>query len=104
MKSLAILRRLLWGVVAVVCIAVVGIVIWRWQGRAISEAKVQLPLEGLKNYGAVPDFTLTDRSGRKVGLADLTGKVWVAQFFYSRCTDICLVRAVSSAVRRHDSR
>lgn len=49
MKALAMLRRLLWGGVAVVCIAVVGIVIWRWQARALSEAKSQLPLEGLKN-------------------------------------------------------
>jgi protein SCO1 len=89
MKALAILRRLLWGVVAVVCIAVVGILIWRWQARAISEAKSQLPLEGLKNYGAVPDFTFTERSGRKVSLANLKGKVWVAQFFYTHCTDIC---------------
>jgi protein SCO1/2 len=88
-NALAILRRLLWGVVAVVCIAVVGIALWRWQERAISEAKSQLPLEGLKNYGPVPDFTFTERSGRTVSLADLKGKVWVAQFFYTHCTDIC---------------
>jgi len=89
MTALAILRRVLWGVVAVICITVVGIVIWRWQARAISETKSQLPLEGLKNYGAVPDFTFAERSGRKISLADLKGKVWVAQFFYTHCTDIC---------------
>ena len=89
MNALAILRRLLWGVVAIACIAVVGIVIWRWQARAISEANSPLPLEGLKNFGTVPDFTFTERSGRKVSLADLRGKVWVAQFFYTHCTDIC---------------
>jgi len=89
MNPLTILRRLLWGIVVVVCIAVVGIVAWRWQARAISEANPQLPLEGLKNFGAVPDFTFTERSGQKVTLADLKGKVWVAQFFYTHCTDIC---------------
>ena len=89
MNALAILRRLLWGVVAIVCIAVVGIVIWRWQARAISEGNLQPPLEGLKNFGALPDFTFTERSGRKVSLADLKGKIWVAQFFYTHCTDIC---------------
>ena len=89
MNPLIILRRLLWGIVAVVCITVVSIVAWRWQARAISEANPQLPLEGLKNFGAVPDFTFTERSGRKVTLADLKGKVWVAQFFYTHCTDIC---------------
>jgi len=89
MKALTMLRRLLWGGVAVVCIAVVGIVIWRWQARALSEAKSQLPLEGLKNYGAVPDFTLTERSDRKISLADIKGKVLIAQFFFTHCTDIC---------------
>lgn len=89
MNALAILRRLLWGVVAIASIAVVGIVIWRWQARAISEGNSQPPLEGLKNFGALPDFTFTERSGRKVSLADLKGKIWVAQFFYTHCTDIC---------------
>ena len=89
MNPLIIARRLLWGIVAVVCITVVSIVAWRWQARAISEANPQLPLEGLKNFGAVPDFTFTERSGWKLTLADLKGKVWVAQFFYTHCTDIC---------------
>ena len=83
MNPLTILRRLLWGVVAVACIAVGALFIWRWQARGISEANSQLPLEGLKNFGAVPEFAFTERSGRKVTLADLRGKVWVAQFFYT---------------------
>lgn len=91
MSLLTIVRRLPWGVVAVACIAVGAIFIWHWQGRAISEAKSELPLEGLKDYGAVPNFTFTERSDRKVILADLKGKVWVAQFFYTHCTDICLL-------------
>ncbi|MBI2365047.1 MAG: SCO family protein [Deltaproteobacteria bacterium] len=89
MTAIVILRRLLWALVAFVCVAIVGVAIWRWQGRAMSEAKSEPLLEGLKNFGAVPDFTFTERSGRKVSLADLKGKVWVAQFFYTRCTDIC---------------
>jgi cytochrome oxidase Cu insertion factor (SCO1/SenC/PrrC family) len=83
------LRRLVWGIAAVVCIAVVGVVIWRWQARATSAANSPLPLEGLKNFGAVPDFTFTERSGRKISRVNLKGKVWVAQFFYTHCTDIC---------------
>lgn len=89
MTAIVILRRLLWALVAFVCVAIVGVAIWRWQGRAMSEAKSEPLLEGLKNFGAVPDFTFTERSGRKVSLADLKGKVWVAQFFYTHCTDIC---------------
>jgi len=89
MTAIVILRRLLWALVAFVCVTIVGVAIWRWQGRAMSEAKSEPLLEGLKNFGAVPDFTFTERSGRKVSLANLKGKVWVAQFFYTHCTDIC---------------
>jgi len=40
-------------------------------------------------YAAVPDFTLTDRSGARVSLADLKGKVWLADFIYTTCPDTC---------------
>ena len=66
-----------------------GIAVWKWQHGALSEAKEENPLEGLKTFGAVPEFTFIERSGRKVSLADFNGKVWVAQFFYTGCRDIC---------------
>jgi cytochrome oxidase Cu insertion factor (SCO1/SenC/PrrC family) len=37
-------------------------------------------LEVLGRYAAVPDFRLTERSGRAVSRADLLGTVWVASF------------------------
>ena len=88
-KLIVIFRRILWGLLAVACAATVGAAIWQWRGRAISETNPAILLEGLKNYGTVPDFTFIERSGRKVSLADLNGKVWVAQFFYTHCADIC---------------
>lgn len=39
--------------------------------------------------GQVPDFSLVDHDGKKVTLADLRGKVWVADFFFVRCPSIC---------------
>ncbi len=39
--------------------------------------------------GPFPDFTLTDQSGRKLSLGDLRGKVWVADFIFTRCPTIC---------------
>ncbi|GAB4428960.1 MAG: hypothetical protein OHK0015_12340 [Chloroflexi bacterium OHK40] len=36
-----------------------------------------------------PDFALTDQLGRSVSDADLRGKVVVADFIYTTCTDIC---------------
>jgi protein SCO1/2 len=40
-------------------------------------------------FGTVPDFTLTERSGREAGLANLKGKVWIADFIYTNCPDTC---------------
>src|SRR5690606_30463241 len=43
----------------------------------------------LQRYWQLPDFSLTERSGRAVSLEDLKGKVWVADFFYSTCPGPC---------------
>ncbi|MDR3406658.1 MAG: SCO family protein [Chthoniobacter sp.] len=47
------------------------------------------PAAALQKYWALPDFTLTERSGQPLHLADLAGKVWVADFFYSSCPGPC---------------
>lgn len=39
--------------------------------------------------GQVPTFSLTDQANRTVTDGDLRGKVWVADFFFTRCTTIC---------------
>lgn len=39
--------------------------------------------------GPVAEFTLVDQSGKPFGSADLRGKVWVANFIFTRCTTIC---------------
>ena len=38
---------------------------------------------------AVPDFSLTERSGKTVTKADLMGKVWIADFVFTRCSGPC---------------
>jgi cytochrome oxidase Cu insertion factor (SCO1/SenC/PrrC family) len=43
----------------------------------------------LDDFGAVADFSFTERSGRTVTRADLTGKVWIASFVFTRCTGPC---------------
>ncbi len=40
-----------------------------------------------------PDFTLEDAEGRRVGLADLRGRVVVLHFVYASCPDICPLHA-----------
>jgi protein SCO1/2 len=48
-------------------------------------------------YGSVPEFSLTDRSGRPVGGSDLRGKVWIANFIYTHCPDACPLQSAQMA-------
>lgn len=84
-------QKILWGLVAIALAAFAAGVVWTWQERGIRQGGFQenLLLEGLKVYGTVPDFSLIERSGRKISLVDLKRKVWVIQFFYTDCRDIC---------------
>src|SRR5437773_1974582 len=43
----------------------------------------------LPMYGSVPDFALTNQSGRVVSLSDLRRKVWVADIIFTRCAGPC---------------
>ncbi len=43
----------------------------------------------LQKISQVPDFSLTDQTGRTVTLADLKGKIWVANFIFTRCKGPC---------------
>lgn len=43
----------------------------------------------LPKHWTLPDFALTERSGQTLRLADLAGKVWVADFFYTTCPGPC---------------
>ena len=47
--------------------------------------------QGLQKYWTLPEFSLTERSGQAVGLPDLAGKVWVADFIYTTCPGPCPV-------------
>ncbi len=56
-------------------------------------------------YAELPPFSLTERSGRTVTLADLAGKIWVADFIFTNCAGICpemstRMTAVHEAFRR----
>jgi protein SCO1/2 len=61
---------------------------WLWHAGQPRTAQ-QADIETLGLYGQVPDFTLVERSGRTVTLADLRGRVWVANFIYTECTETC---------------
>ncbi len=58
---------------------------------------LNLRLTGKSSWGAtplpvlaqLPDFRLLERSGKTLSLADLTGKVWIADFIFTRCPGPC---------------
>jgi len=74
----------------VFALVLAGAGIWMWQASTQPPPAPFPVADGrLQALGAVPDFSLTERSGRTVTLADLRDKVWVADFIYTTCTDTC---------------
>lgn len=45
----------------------------------------------LQVYKALPEFRLENRDGRAVGLPELAGKPFVADFFFTHCPGVCPV-------------
>lgn len=43
----------------------------------------------LPEYGAVQNLSLTERNGRGLSLAELSGRVWIADFIFTRCQTVC---------------
>jgi len=54
-------------------------------------AVVQFWIRKSGKYERVPDFRLTERSGQPLTRASLMGKVWVAEFIFTRCAGSCPV-------------
>ncbi|MBI2059756.1 MAG: SCO family protein [Nitrospirae bacterium] len=55
-----------------------------WLVTAACHRAVDLP-----DFGGVPDFTLTERSGRPVSKQDLLGKAWIVDFIFTNCPGPC---------------
>jgi protein SCO1/2 len=51
----------------------------------------------LPRLSVVPDFTLTERSGEKLPLSDLKGKVWIADFIFTNCGGSCPIMSSTMA-------
>ncbi len=84
------LQGLLWGALVLVLVGVVTAGAWSLlrgglgAGRPGSADSPRLPV-----YGSVPDFSLTGRGGRPVEGRDLRGKVWIANFIFTHCSETC---------------
>jgi cytochrome oxidase Cu insertion factor (SCO1/SenC/PrrC family) len=50
-----------------------------------------LAARALHSYGQVPGFQLTNQEGRPFGSAQLTGRIWIADFIFTSCQGPCPV-------------
>ena len=83
-------RRALWGLLIIVMVAVIGAGVRSFlRGRPLGNDGAGEAMPAPPMYGRVPEFSLIERSGRRVQAADLLGLVWIANFIYTHCTDTC---------------
>ena len=52
---------------------------------------------GLPRLGASPDFSLVSEQGKAVSKADYAGKVWIADFIFTRCGGSCPILSARMA-------
>ena len=49
----------------------------------------EAPAPRLDVYGRIGDFAFTDHDGKPYGSEQLTGRVWVVDFIFTRCSGTC---------------
>ena len=79
--------------IAVVSLIIFGLVI-------ISLILFQDPhteFSGLAVYGQVPEFTLIDSNAKEFSSNQLKGKIWVADFIFTKCAGPCLTMSQQMA-------
>ena len=69
--------------------AFLGFVLAVTMGYSMWQASVRRDVEQLPVIRAVPEFALTDQNGYEVTMADLRGKIWIADFIFTRCAGPC---------------
>lgn len=95
----AFVRSFIFPVIAAVII-VAAFRAWRPERFSRSQ-NLKTEVETLPVYGQVPDFSLVKTDGKKFTNADLTGKVWIADFIFTHCSGICplMTGKMSSAAK-----
>lgn len=79
--------RLGWVMAFLAVAIVIGAVYWQFR-HDIQSRKTVAPLERI---APAPEFQMTAQDGRPVSSSDLKGKVWVANFIFTRCPGPCPV-------------
>lgn len=91
------------GILVLVLAGILGTTMWIWKDHRFERwNRGDRGLEGLQVFGTLPDFSLIERSGRAVTLGDLRGKIWIANFIYTHCTDTCPLQSARMAKLQDD--
>jgi protein SCO1 len=92
------LQRALWAGLILVLIGVGGAGVWSLvRGRTAAVRALAGRSSRLPVYGSLPDFSLIERSGRRVERLEFLGKIWVVDFMYTRCPDTCPLQSAEMA-------
>ena len=94
------LERVLWAFLILILLGVSSVTLWKiatgHPAKPPIAPSVATPSPD-GGYGEVPEFSLTDQNGNTVTLADLKGKVWVADFFFTHCSGKCQMMTMRMA-------
>ncbi|MXV73571.1 SCO family protein [Candidatus Poribacteria bacterium] len=73
---------LIWVMLGVIIIVIAAVNLW-----SVFGTKPEVLTETASI--SVPDFSLTNQQGEPLGLSDMVGKVWIADFIFTNCPTIC---------------
>jgi protein SCO1/2 len=71
----------------VIAFAVAGVLIFG--ASRLFKSSERRDVDAMPPIGEVPSFSFTTQEGKKLTKEDLLGKVWVADFVFTRCTGPC---------------
>ena len=82
-----------WAPLLIIVVGAVSVYLWADLFRFARQPSVP----ALQQLGTLPAFDLTERRQAPLRLADLRGKVWVADFMYTSCVEICPLQSAEMA-------
>jgi cytochrome oxidase Cu insertion factor (SCO1/SenC/PrrC family) len=78
------IQPIVWVIVFGVASALIGLAYF-----ALKDARPAPPSAPMEKFAAVPAFEFTDQTGAPFGSENLKGKIWVANFIFTRCKGPC---------------
>src|SRR2546425_552561 len=79
-------KMYLWGILVISFTGVLAAMAVNKRNRTKEPVEVEGPLPVIY---ALPDFSLTERSGKTITKASLAGQIWIADFIFTSCPSTC---------------